>query len=355
MPRQPLPRASQLELKRLLELTARMGNDPLLTQASTGNTSIKLDGVLWIKASGKWMANALHDDILLPLNWKDVTECLDKGMDPAGKFPNASIETAMHAVLRHRVVVHLHSVNTIAWAVRKDARAQLQTRLQGLPWQWIPYVASGVPLSRELAQVQATYPGTNLFILGNHGLVIGGEDAKQVEELLADVERRLDIPPRGAPPADYSALAEICADPRWKLPDDDVVHMLGTDAVSQSILAEGLLYPCQAILSGSGTADLFRAIPYPDHGETEYRDRPFLMLAGRGVVMNRAARPAEVAMISGLARVVQRLSPSAPVRYLTEAEIAGISGELAYRYRELANVNQPGSGTGSHSGSPYPA
>ena len=35
--------------------SARVGNNPLLVQAGSGNTSIKLDGVLWIKASGKWL------------------------------------------------------------------------------------------------------------------------------------------------------------------------------------------------------------------------------------------------------------------------------------------------------------
>jgi rhamnose utilization protein RhaD (predicted bifunctional aldolase and dehydrogenase) len=45
--------ASQAELKQLRELTARVGSDPLLTQASTGNSSLKIGSVLWIKASGK--------------------------------------------------------------------------------------------------------------------------------------------------------------------------------------------------------------------------------------------------------------------------------------------------------------
>ncbi len=40
--------AIQAELQSLLELTQRVGHDPLLTQASTGNSSAKLDGVLWI-------------------------------------------------------------------------------------------------------------------------------------------------------------------------------------------------------------------------------------------------------------------------------------------------------------------
>jgi hypothetical protein len=46
-------------------------------------------------------------------------------------------------------------------------------------------------------------------------------------------------------------------------------------------------------------------------------------------------------MLSGLSRVVQRLTAQVPVRYLSEAEVAGLSGEGAYRYRELANVRRP--------------
>ena len=52
--------------------------------------------------------------------------------------------------------------------------------------------------------------------------------------------------------------------------------------------------------------------------------------------------PAELAMISGLAQVVQRLSASAPIHYLTEAEIARISSQAAHHYRELAGARQGG-------------
>jgi hypothetical protein len=43
-------------------------------------------------------------------------------------------------------------------------------------------------------------------------------------------------------------------------------------------------------------------------------------------------------MLSGLAKVVQRIGPSAPVRYLTEDQVAAVSSTAAYRYRELANA-----------------
>ena len=332
--------AQPADLQPLLELTQWVGSDPLLTQASTGNSSAKLDGILWIKKSGRWMADALRDDIFAPLDLAGVAECLRQGVNPAERYPNVSLETAMHAVLPHRVVLHLHCVNTIAWAVRKDAPIQLQRRLEGLRWQWIPYRASGLPLSREIQRALFACPDKDLFVLGNHGLVIGGEDAETVKGLLTEVTRRVAIVPRRAPPADYAALMEISRDSLWDLPDDDEVHALGTDLISQAIIAEGLLYPCQAIFSGSLTPHLFHAISYHDlvgHWQKRYFNQPFLIIGGRGVVVNRSITPAELAMISGLAQVVQRVSASAPLRHLTEDEVGAISGEAAYHYRERVN------------------
>jgi len=337
------PIASQAELQPLLELTQRVGRDPLLTQGSTGNSSAKADGVLWIKASGRWMEDALRDDFLAPLDLAEVTECLQRGMDPAERYPRASLETAMHAALPHRIVVHVHCVNTIAWAVRSDAPVQLQSRLEGLRWQWVPYTASGLPLAREIERALSACPDANVFVLGNHGLVIAGEDACSVERLLAEVRKRLAIAPREAHPADYTSLMEIANDSPWDLPDDDGIHALGTDVTSQAILAKGLLYPCQAIFSDCRTPELFRPVPYFDALEEDrsrYGNRPFLIVEGRGVLVGRGMSAAELAMISGLAQVVLRLGGATPVRYLTGAEVAVLSGQVAYHYRELASAGR---------------
>ena len=336
-----VPTANHAELARLRRLTARIGANPLLTQASTGNSSTKLNGVLWIKASGKWMADAMDEDILIPLEMPEVTrECVEQGVDPANRYPGASVETAMHAVLPHRVVLHVHSVNTIAWAVRDDAAVQLQRQLDGLRWQWISYVASGLPLSQAIERAFFAHPETDIFVLGNHGLVVGGEDCDAVENLLAELERRLAIDPRRAHPADYTALAELCQGSLWELPHDDHVHALGTDAISRSILSGGLLYPCQAIFSNSSTPDLFRPAPYPDPRDesmSQYCSRPFLIVEGRGVVLSKTITSAEAAMISGLAQIIQRVDPSIPLRYLSQTEAATGCSVAGRRYRALAN------------------
>src|SRR5256714_13074552 len=184
------------ELVQLKDLSARIGGDPLLTQASTGNTSIKLDDVLWIKASGRWLADAKHEDILVPLDLREVKRHISQQVDPAEVYAWASIETAMHAVLPHPVVLHVHSVNTIAWAVRHDATHQLTRKLDGLRWRWVPYVSSGLPLAQAIERVLSKSAEADVLVLGNHGLVIGGEDCAQVENLLSQVEGRF----AGLPP-----------------------------------------------------------------------------------------------------------------------------------------------------------
>jgi rhamnose utilization protein RhaD (predicted bifunctional aldolase and dehydrogenase) len=330
------------ELLRLLDLALRVGSDPLLTQASTGNISIKRDGVLWIKASGRWMADAASGDILVPLDLAQLLNgCLRRHVDPADCYQGASTETALHAVLPHRIVLHVHCVNTIAWAVRYDGAARLDQLLQGLSWRWVPYVASGLPLSRAIERVLYADPNTDVFILGNHGLVVCGDQAEAVEQLLNEVISRVSISPRASCAHDYVALRAMSRNSGWRVPEDEKIHTLGTDPISRCILAGGILYPCQAIFS-----DISVRNPFLPSSDTELfcdpealcSDQPFRIFEGRGVLVSEAISSAALAMLSGLAQVLQRLHASAPVRYLTELEIAAIPRETVHRYRELASV-----------------
>ena len=100
------------------------------------------------------------------------------------------------------------------------------------------------------------------------------------------------------------------------------LHRLGTDPISQEILAGGLLYPCQAIFFG-----------FP------YSFGPVMTIKGRGVVVSRSIEPAELAMLVGLTEVVQRIGASVPLRYLTDAEVGALSNQAANRYRELASAS----------------
>lgn len=330
------------ELVQLREVSARIGGDPLLTQASTGNTSIKLDDVLWIKASGRWLADAKHEDILVPLDLREVKRYMSQQIDPAEIYACASIETSMHAVLPHRVVLHVHSVNTVAWAVRQDARQQLQRHLDGLRWRWVPYVPSGLPLAQEIESVLSASVDANVLVLGNHGLVIAADTCEEVTRLLSDVERRLAIRPRLANAPDCDALGKIAEDSTWRLPEDDNIHALATDRASQCILAGGILFPCQSILSNSISPEMFRAVPWhfsSEQYDNFYRTRPFLMIEGRGVIVKKDINSSQRAIMSGLAQVVQRINTSAPIHYLSDEQVEYSARTIASRYLEKACAN----------------
>ncbi len=147
------------ELRALRELSAALGRDPLRTQGAGGNTSIKHDGVMWIKASGTWLAEALAQNIMTPVRLDPLRKAIADGdpraatavdfVDPrlntSGLRP--SIETSVHAVIPAPVVVHIHCVNTIALAVRSDGEALIRKRLSpyaDLVNAFVPYRKPGL-------------------------------------------------------------------------------------------------------------------------------------------------------------------------------------------------------------------
>ena len=331
------------EFASLRDLSARVGRDPLLVQASNGNTSIKLDGTLWIKASGKWLAHAVQEEMFVPLELANVKASIQNDTEIASPCtPNdqlrPSIETAMHAVLRHSVVLHVHSVNAIAWAIRLDGPDLLTERLDGLPWQWIPYAASGIPLAREIQKAVASRPETDVLILGNHGLVVCGPDCHAAEKLLGEVERRLAITPRGFPKPDTTVLAIIARFSRWQFPDVDLLHALGTDAASRKILRGGVLYPCQAIFLGPTMPLLPPAAvisKFTERWSGQDTTPVFVAVERSGVMLNEKMTSAERATLMGLVHVTLRTEESARLRYLKEAEVMGVLNQGAHGYKEV--------------------
>lgn len=323
--------ARPTELRAWSDLSARIGRDPLLTQASAGNTSMKVDGRLWVKASGKRLSDALRDDIFVPLKLRDVKNYVREGPQTQCLLPDfaddtlqPSVEAAMHAVLPHKVVAHIHSVNAIAHAVRVDAEEHLTTLLDGLPWAWVPYVASGVPTARRVRDVLERSPEVDVLVLGNHGLVVCGDTCEQVEWMLKEVEIRLGLIPRRGAKVDCGFLEKLADGSKWRLPEDPLLHCLAIDDYSRSILRQGILYPCQFVyLGGREPWQPFYSGLYSEaRGSAKLCSdgRPFIVLENQGIFLsNTIARPVLETLI-GLAEVVQRIELGVPIRYLTAAE-----------------------------------
>jgi rhamnose utilization protein RhaD (predicted bifunctional aldolase and dehydrogenase) len=335
------------EFHALRELSAALGADPLRTQGAGGNTSIKRDGVMWIKASGTWLADALAQDIMTPVRLEPLRKAIADGdlraaaavdfvdtqLNASGLRP--SIETSVHAIMPSPVVVHIHCVNTIALAVRRDGESLVRERLRmdaDVALAFAPYRKPGLPLAHAIAERRTR--NTNVFVLANHGLVVAGETVVEVADRIARVCEALSAPARSAPQVDAERLASIVDGTDYRLPHDAAVHAVSLDPKSLAIARLGSLYPDHVVFLGRGLVEgsvgggRLRA-------PAEVR-RPPMMLAlpGIGVILHRSTSKNAEAMALCLADVAARIPDDAPIRVLTGAEEQELMNWEAEAYRQ---------------------
>ena len=58
----------------LKELSVFLGDNLDWVQGAGGNTSVKENGVLWVKASGYWLSDAQNNNIFVPLDKQTVLD-----------------------------------------------------------------------------------------------------------------------------------------------------------------------------------------------------------------------------------------------------------------------------------------
>ncbi len=320
--------ADDPEFRALRRYSAVIGADAALVQGAGGNVSLKRDGVLWVKASGTWLARAEAQDIMVPVAldpllaaiyaddavaMEDAARFVPAARNPAGLRP--SIETTMHALLPHPVVVHVHCVETIAWSCRTDAATALAPLLAGLAWSFVPYVRPGAPLARAMRLRPGARP--DVIVLGNHGLVVGAGNTAAAAALVAEVATRLRRSPRAAPPP---GLLPLLAG--YRPAADARTHGVATDPRALAVARRGSLYPDHVIFLGRGI------------GEPPARDAALLAVAGCGVLLRADASAGAVALARCLADVTARLDPAEDLRVLTADEEAALLGWDAEQYRQ---------------------
>ena len=66
-------------LKSFKDISFKLGSNSHLVQAAGGNTSIKSDGRMLIKASGTWLINSLDKDIFVEVDLNSITEKINNG------------------------------------------------------------------------------------------------------------------------------------------------------------------------------------------------------------------------------------------------------------------------------------
>jgi rhamnose utilization protein RhaD (predicted bifunctional aldolase and dehydrogenase) len=325
------------EFEALRDLSARVGADPFLVQAAGGNTSIKQDGVMWIKASGTWLMDALKKDIFVPLDLLALSKALaDDSPDCESCLPfvrqdiNAlglrpSIETSVHGLMPQKIVVHVHCVNTIALAIQEDAEQLFAEKLLAFNWSFIPYARPGLQLARAIRG--NLKPGSNVMVLQNHGLAVAADSVGEAEALLRQVVLAVQCPQREFGKVDDAVLEVACAGTDYHPARDVLAHAPALDDTALRLGCVKVYYPDHVVFLGTEVPTNFTS------------GAPAVAVTGKGVLVRKDAKPSIEPMLRCLGDVFSRIAPDAKLKALTESEIDQLLNWDAEEYRQT--LKQP--------------
>lgn len=355
--------SSAPEFEHLQQVSATIGADPLLVQGAGGNTSVKINGVMWIKASGTWLMNAVHQQIMVPVRLDALRQAMQAQAPEAERAQSfvveesnphqlrPSIETTLHALFPQKVVIHVHCVNTIALAIQQNAPRLLAPLLSAFNWRYVPYAKPGLDLSTSIAG--ELYNDQNqpadVVVLGNHGLVVAGHSVDAAQQRLTQVCRALQQPVLNTAAARTDKLTQLADGSNYELPRHTETHAVALHEHCASVARGGSLYPDHVIFLGPGSV-------FAAHGESAadvaarcahhgHAPPVSILFPGNGVLMKQGAGDSAQAMARCLSDVCVRVAANAQVNYLTADQNHELIHWDAEKYRQTLNHAQ-GQSTG---------
>ena len=211
--------SNESALDQLLKLSHFYGSDPEMVIGGGGNTSVKTDGVLWVKGSGYSLAT-IPCEGFVELDRAKLQKLLDCELPPdrngreeefkkqvmgaranPEKGQRPSVEAVLHHLMPGKFVVHSHAtlVNMFTCCVNGE---ELIRQTLGDAAIWIGDVDPGFVLAKTVEELLKAYKkqtGRNcprVVIMQNHGLVVCGDTPEQVRAdtdwVLKTLRARLD-------------------------------------------------------------------------------------------------------------------------------------------------------------------
>jgi FMN phosphatase YigB (HAD superfamily)/ribulose-5-phosphate 4-epimerase/fuculose-1-phosphate aldolase len=164
-----------------------------LVQAGGGNSSVKIDDWLFIKASGYSLSAIDLNNGYVMLDNKKIkkdiaTETIAANIVNYNVLgtKRASIETYMHSILK-KYTIHLHPIQLNRLLIAKNAREMCQNLYPaGLI---VDYLTPGIKVCNE---IKRTYNNKKVIFLINHGLIITSDEIEEINTLLEDVLLRFE-------------------------------------------------------------------------------------------------------------------------------------------------------------------
>ena len=186
------------DLSTLVGFSRRYGSVPSLVIAGGGNTSMKENSILTVKASGTSLGT-IDESGFVVLDLNKLLEILKKEYpdsdrdreaafladvqaaklpDQEGKRP--SVEALLHALFPQRFVLHLHPTLVNGLTCAQDGELWAAKLFPDA--LWVPECRPGYTLAKLLSERMK--PGTDTVLLQNHGVFFAADTAEELDSLL---------------------------------------------------------------------------------------------------------------------------------------------------------------------------
>jgi rhamnose utilization protein RhaD (predicted bifunctional aldolase and dehydrogenase) len=322
------------------EFCALIGKDSLLVQGAGGNVSWKDGNVLWVKASGTWLAEANTKDIFVAVDLAHLREAIaNKAFSETPKVVGdsnlrPSIETFLHALMPQRVVVHLHAIEVLAHLVHDNFQIDFQSSLdESIPWAVVDYYKPGAALAAEINAVLLQKPGVQVIFLKNHGVVIGGADVDEVSQMLNRLALALSTRPGTISYSSNSiSTTKSLAHEYAPVADVDIQQLALNPELFKRLNSDWALYPDHVVFLGP------KAYAYSTWDALSDKERSqnlpeLVFIEGEGVYARPSFNKAKQVQLRCYFDVMARQKHDAPMKVLTAAQIAELLNWDAEQYR----------------------
>jgi rhamnose utilization protein RhaD (predicted bifunctional aldolase and dehydrogenase) len=210
-------------LKERVRTSRLLGQDEYLVLHGGGNTSVKIDGILWVKGSG-WDLGTIEEGGFAPVRMDALLDIAQKEMISDSELvrlqkegmtnkeaPAPSIEAVVHAIIPYRFVDHTHADAVVTISNTPKGREVIE-KIYGEKVVVVDYVMPGFILSKAIAEAVKGREWSEIegIVLLNHGIFSFDEDGEaSYQKMLALVKKAADYLEQNAKIDDGYAKSEI--------------------------------------------------------------------------------------------------------------------------------------------------
>ncbi len=179
-------------IQNLSEFSKYIGGRICDVQGGGGNTSVKYDNFMAIKASGYSLKDLTEIEGFAVMNLKLLSDFLNNEELTQAKFDNflptfitshkykrPSMEAGLHAIIDYDYVAHTHSAYVNIFTCSNEGK-QILTDI--FPDSlWVEYATPGLDLFKKVKMsIKSEKKCSKIIFLQNHGLIICSDDHEEI-------------------------------------------------------------------------------------------------------------------------------------------------------------------------------